>query len=283
MICAALIATALAAEPVETHIDGDPALFVRSAGKGKRTLVVIHGGPGTTHNHLEVMERLDGVRVVTWDQRGVGASEAPSDDDAWRLEDYIADVERVRVWTGSETIDVLGHSWGGIVAMAYATQHPNRLRSLVLVGSSGVTRDGNSRAGVAMGKRRQQLMDSGAMPDSPPEGLDPSCIDWWKTLATYYEDPRTFRADDLPGSCHPDVLSKTWRAVGQYDLRVGLAGLTAPTLLVFGSADPLRVNADTLTAALPTVTSPTWIEGCGHRPMHECPGAFFPLLDRFYQ
>ncbi len=280
MVCL-LIAAALAAEPVEARLDGEPALFVRSAGEG-RTLITAHGGPGMTHDHLEVLERLDELRVVSWDQRGVGRSETPTDDTAWGLADYVADLERVREWTGAETVDLLGHSWGGVVVMAYAATHPERVRTLVLVGSTGVTRDGHSRATTAIGRRRLQLTESSRMPETPPEGLDPSCVRWWQNIAIFYRDPESFTAHDLPGTCHPDVLTKTWDAVGQYDLRPGLAALKAPTLLIFGSVDPLRVNADTLAAALP-VAGPTWIEGCGHRPMHECPDQFFPLLEHFYE
>jgi proline iminopeptidase len=112
------------AEVREFALSGEEAdLLVRVAApeQSRRTLVTVHGGPGKSHEYLAVMERLTerGVTVVSYDQRGVGRSSGPAEASGYDLDAYVEDLERVRVGLGQDRIDLLGHSWGGIVAMAY--------------------------------------------------------------------------------------------------------------------------------------------------------------------
>lgn len=263
---------------------GDPALFVRSVGRGL-PLVVVHGGPGSSHDHLEVIEDMapEGYRIVSYDQRGVGRSE-PLTSGSWLdLEAHVRDLDRVRYWSGSTQIDVLGHSWGGIVASAYAAAHPDRVRSLVLVGSGGLSKADHLRGAEALRSRREALEASGAMPDTPPEGIEPGCRYLWRQLAASYADPRALGRNPAPvSSCHPELNYQTWRAVGGYDLTQAVAAITAPTLVLYGREDPQAINAEKIAELLPGATAPTWLEACGHQPMHECPSAFEAALDAFY-
>jgi pimeloyl-ACP methyl ester carboxylesterase len=73
--------------------------------------------------------------------RGTSASDAPKDPRAYRIEDYVADLEDLREHLGLESLDLLGHSHGGIVAMAWAAAHPSRVHRLVLVSTLARFRD----------------------------------------------------------------------------------------------------------------------------------------------
>lgn len=275
---------ACTAPPRQEALIGDPALFVRSVGRG-RPLVVVHGGPGSSHDHLEVIEAMapEGYRIVTYDQRGVGRS-APLGPDRWLdLDAHVRDLDRIRYWAGTAQIDVLGHSWGGIVAAAYAAAHPDRVRSLVLVGSGGLTKADHLRGAEALQARRAALEASGALPSAPPQRLDPSCRHVWRQLAASYADPSALGRSEAPlSSCHPELNYRTWRAVGGYDLIEPLAAATMPALVLYGRQDPQSINAARIAGALPGAQAPTWLEACGHQPMHECPEAFASALARFY-
>ena len=78
-----------------------------------------------------------GYRVVTYDQLGCGRSDRPKDPSLWRIERYVEEVETVRKAMGLGRIHLLGHSWGGWLAIEYALKYRKSLRSLVLSNTCG--------------------------------------------------------------------------------------------------------------------------------------------------
>ena len=72
---------------------------------------------------------------MVYDQRGTGRSEPYRADGSQTVETHVADLEALRAELGAEKVDLAGHSWGGYLAMAYATRHPERVAHMVLVGS----------------------------------------------------------------------------------------------------------------------------------------------------
>jgi proline-specific peptidase len=97
-------------------------------------LVCLHGGPGSGHYYLEPLEELaqDGRRVILYDQLGCGNSDVPQDLAIHTVGLYVEELDAIRKALGLETVHVLGHSWGGMLAMEYALTQPPGLRSLVL-------------------------------------------------------------------------------------------------------------------------------------------------------
>jgi len=112
---------------------------VRGSGTGT-PLVVANGGPGFDHSYLlcgDVWDRLAGGRkVVFYDQRGNGRSSELKEGQACGLAEQIDDLDALRAHLGFETIDLLGHSWGGYLVMAYAARHPDRIAHLMIVDSA---------------------------------------------------------------------------------------------------------------------------------------------------
>ena len=118
-----------------TTSDGRKLAFRRD---GSGQLLLCHpGGPGFSGATLGDLGGLaQDVELLVIDPRGTGASDPPPDDRAYRQEDYVADLEELLQELGAEQIDLLGHSHGGFVAMAYAAAHPKRVRRLVLVATA---------------------------------------------------------------------------------------------------------------------------------------------------
>lgn len=112
---------------------------VRGAGNGV-PLVVVNGGPGFDHSYLHVSDAWDLLamtrRVVFYDQRGNGRSPELESGQSCVLADQIEDLEAVRAHLGEEKIDLLGHSWGGYLVMAYAARHPEHVARLVICDSA---------------------------------------------------------------------------------------------------------------------------------------------------
>ena len=102
---------------------------------GKFPLLCLHGGPGATWHHMEPYQELaaEGRRVICYDQLGCGNSAIaePHDPAMWTTELYLAEVDAVRAELGLARCHVLGHSWGGMLGMAYAITKPAGLVSLL--------------------------------------------------------------------------------------------------------------------------------------------------------
>ena len=121
---------------------GESRLFVRDLGSG-HPVIVLHGGPDFDHSYL--VPELDGLaeqnRLVFYDQRGRGRSWSGEGPDSVTIDSEVEDLDRVRAWTGSTTVALLGHSWGGLLAMEYAIRHPERVSHLILEDASGMAWD----------------------------------------------------------------------------------------------------------------------------------------------
>jgi proline iminopeptidase len=109
------------------RIGNNPALKV----------LLLHGGPGGTHDYFEAFDSfLPAARVeyYYYDQLGSGRSDNPADPRMWDLDRFIDEVEQVRIALelGPDNFVLLGHSWGGILAMEYALKHGDALKGLVI-------------------------------------------------------------------------------------------------------------------------------------------------------
>jgi proline iminopeptidase len=101
-------------------------------------LLVLSGGPGTDSRYMQVGGALDELArsrsIVYFDQRGTAASSRSTGTET--IARYVEDLEAIRLDMSVPRIDLLGHSFGGYLAIAYAARHPARVRSLVLVDSA---------------------------------------------------------------------------------------------------------------------------------------------------
>ncbi len=118
----------------------DVQLYIRVAGKlqANNILIASNGGPGLSSHYMLNLESLSGedFAVATYDQRGIGRSSAPPMDPSnYTFAKYVDDLESVRKTVGVKKVHLLGHSWGGLVAMSYASVYPQQVRSIVLVNS----------------------------------------------------------------------------------------------------------------------------------------------------
>jgi len=103
----------------------------------KIKLLLLNGGPGATHEYFECMESFlpaEGIELVYYDQLGCGNSDNPKDTSMWSLPRYVEEVEQVRqaLKLDSSNFYLLGHSWGGILAMEYAQKYQRNLKGLII-------------------------------------------------------------------------------------------------------------------------------------------------------
>jgi proline iminopeptidase len=100
-------------------------------------VLLLHGGPGITHEYLEAFDSYlpdAGVEYYYYDQLGCGNSDHPDDESLWDLDRYVDEVEQVRtaLGLGRSNFVLYGQSWGGLLALEYALGHQEQLRGLVI-------------------------------------------------------------------------------------------------------------------------------------------------------
>lgn len=218
----------------------------------------------------QVSALRDGYRVITWDARGHGATRY--DEAAFDIWDLARDQVALLDHLGVEQAVLGGLSLGGEACLRAALLAPDRVRALVLCGtlagaSSPTVREGYERLAIA-------ARDGGALPelaDSLLELLveDPSARAHWAAK------PRVASAEA--------IFHSVACAFGRDDLTGRLAELTAPTLLLHGTADPLiaLVRAEWLAQELPGGSGVIAIDGAGHLPSLTHPAAVEAELRKF--
>ena len=101
----------------------------------KKPLLLLHGGPGSTHNYFEVLDDVakDGRAVIMYDQIGCGLSSTPSRPDLWTPEVWVDELVALREHLNLDEVHILGQSWGGMLAIQYAVNRkPKGVKSYIM-------------------------------------------------------------------------------------------------------------------------------------------------------
>jgi len=123
--------------PIETP-KGKFKVWTKQFGHNKRMkLLLLHGGPGATHEYFECFESFlpsEGIEFIYYDQLGSAYSDQPEDMDLWTVSRFVEEVEQVRQALGlnKDNFYLLGHSWGGILAIEYALKYQEFLKGLII-------------------------------------------------------------------------------------------------------------------------------------------------------
>ena len=243
--------------PIRTP-KGEFKVWTKRFGSNPRIkLLLLHGGPGATHEYFEALERHlggAGIELIYYDQLGSAYSDQPKDESLWTIERFVDEVEQVRQALGLTKDDfyLLGHSWGGILATEYALAHQEQLKGLVISDMMMSIPDYNRYASEVLAK-----------------GMDPAVVKEIQELERkgQYESPRymelllpNFYAKHF---CRlpewPDAVNRTFaklnkqvyvlmqgpsefRASGRlekWDRKADLGRITVPTLVVGAANDTM--------------------------------------------
>jgi proline iminopeptidase len=121
-----------------TTAKGTFNVWTKRVGNNPRVKVLLlHGGPGVTHEYYEVVDSFfpaAGVEYYFYDQLGSYYSDQPNDPELWELPRFVEEVEQVRQALELDHDDfyLLGNSWGGLLAMEYALKYPQHLKGLIV-------------------------------------------------------------------------------------------------------------------------------------------------------
>jgi len=219
---------------------------------GKLPLLVLHGGPGATHDYLEPLEALatTGRRVILYDQLGNGNSDKPHAPSLWTVELFVDEVSAVRQALRLDRIHLLGHSWGGMLAMEYALTRPAGLISLIVASSPAsmpqwVSEANRLRAELPAEVQRVLLKHEEAGTTDDPAyqeamfvfyrrhvcRLDPwpDCIN--RTFEKLAKNPEVYNTMNGPSEFHVIGTLRNWNIVNR------LKEIRFPTLVTSGRHD----------------------------------------------
>jgi proline iminopeptidase len=123
--------------PISTPAGPQQVWVKRVGNHPELRVLLLHGGPGSTHEYFEACDSwfpAAGIEYYYYDQLGSGFSDQPDDPSLWDLDRFVDEVEQVRRALGldRESFVLLGHSWGGILAIEYALRYQEHLRGLVV-------------------------------------------------------------------------------------------------------------------------------------------------------
>jgi proline iminopeptidase len=248
-------------------------------------VIVANGGPGLSHVYMlqnDVWTRLSHNRqIVFYDQRGTGKSKNVKPDAAWGMDAQVADMEAVRAKFGFQKFDLVGDSYGGLLAMAYAAAHPEHIEKLILSDSAAPAWKDIVRV----------------LPDVFPDVLE--------QIATREKNPTANAADQrirdhflmlfyseanrdayLTGvkdlESVPQVSAAVQKATRTLDLTPELPKFKFPTMVITGRFD---MNVAPLTAwniykAIPGAKFVVF-EKSGHLPSYEEPDKYVQVVEEF--
>jgi proline iminopeptidase len=100
-------------------------------------LLLLHGGPGATHEYFEPCDThlpAAGIEYYYYDQLGSHYSDQPNEPELWEIDRFVDELEQVRIALGLDASNffLLGHSWGGVLAIEYALRYQQRIKGLVI-------------------------------------------------------------------------------------------------------------------------------------------------------
>ncbi|HLN11862.1 MAG TPA: proline iminopeptidase-family hydrolase [bacterium] len=263
---------------------------------GKLPLLALHGGPGAAHDYLEPLGALadTGRRVIFYDQLGCGKSDKPHRPSLWAVSLFVAEVGAVRQALGLDRIHLLGQSWGGMLAMEYATTEPAGVASLTVASSPAsmpqwVEEANRLRADLPREVQETLLKHEAAGTTQDPAYEEamlvfyrrhvcrlepwPDCLN--RTFAQLAADPEVYHTMNGPSEFHVTGTLRNWSIVER------LGWIKTPTLVTSGRYDEATpAIAETVHRG---ISGSEWVlfEKSSHTAHLEEPERYLQVLDAF--
>lgn len=257
---------------------------VAEAGSGA-PLLLLHGFTGAKEDFVDFLDGFAdrGWHVVAPDLRGHGASDAPDDEAAYSLATMATDALALADELGWDRFDLLGHSMGGMVAQVMALHAPERLGSLVLMGTSHGTVQGvdPELAALAIDVVRSEGVERLMVLSAELDTRTPTAAD----VRVRAERPGYVEFGDRKmRACSPAMYAAmVTEMVGAHDRLDALRGLDRRTLVVVGEQDEAFFGpSERLAEAIPGATFEV-VGDAGHSPQFENPDRWWKVVRRFLE
>jgi proline iminopeptidase len=256
--------------------DVDLAYQAYGASSQATPVIIANGGPGLSHIYMiqnDVWTRISKSRqVVFYDQRGTGKSTRLSAGTSQEMNAQVADLEAVRAKFGFAKFDLVGDSYGGLLAMAYASAYPEHVEKLILSDSAAPAMKNIVRV------LPQVFPDMQQRTNDPQEQLR----NHFRMLFYSEEKRDAYLAGAKDLGSNPEVAAAVSRAISKVDFTVELPKFNFPTMVITGRYD---MNVAPLTAwniykAIPGAKFVVFAKS-GHLPSYEEPDKYVQVVNEF--
>ncbi|ELR68434.1 hydrolase [Fulvivirga imtechensis AK7] len=266
-------------------------VFYKTMGSGE-PMIVIHGGPVLDHSyflpHFETLAQNH--RLIFYDQRACGRSSLEIDSATMSIAGFTDDIEQLRKALNLEKVDILGHSWGGLLAMHYAINYPENIDHLILSNSMPASTDGWQQEEAQLAARitredsleRANIMASEEMQQRKASAIKKLMMLSFKTQfhdKSKLDSLNIYIPDDfMQRSAKFSHLGKDLMSFNLYD---DLRQLNMSTLIIYGKDEPAAsLSGKELEKIIPG-SKLVVIENSGHFPFVEQPEAYFGQINSF--
>ncbi|MCE7993367.1 MAG: alpha/beta fold hydrolase [Roseivirga sp.] len=216
----------------------------------RKAIVMVHGGPVMDHSYFipHLDELAKEYQLFFYDQRAAGRSSIEVDSAFMNLAGFVEDIEQLRKKFGFKKINLLGHSWGGLISMKYAIKYAGNLDHLILSGSMAPSVKDWETETSEIGKRvtpeetreREALLASGALGAEDPreavrklllQSFRPQMYDRANLDSLKLYVPIDFmKRNQVYAMLRPDMAS--------FNLYPEMERITCPTLMIYGETEP---------------------------------------------
>jgi proline iminopeptidase len=274
-------------------VPGGQVWFRIVGAPAKTPIILVHGGPGGTHDYFEPLLALAEDRpVLVYDQLGSGRSDRPDDPSLWRVPRFVEELEAVRARAGWSKVILLGHSFGGVIAAEYARHHPAHVHAIVLVSPFySVSRwDRDVRALIATLSPAAQAAIARHEASGTFEHPD------YRAAVTEFQRRYLCRLDPPPESMKRteegvsrSVYQTLWGPsdffvtgrLTNWERGAQIATLPQPMLITCGRSDQCTPESTGHLAKLNPLASFAVFDDCAHVTFLENPGAFLRVVGEF--
>jgi proline iminopeptidase len=268
------------------------SLYYEIKGEGSPVLL-LSGGPGVSSQQVgRLRDSLSQkYKAILFDQRGTGQSHASQlDSTTINLKQSVQDIATLLKELKLNKVTIVGHSWGAMLAVSFAIEHPSQINKLVLVGSGPLAfsdyeiqaQNVYARASRAEKEYMDRLDDS--MKVSPSRSLGMARAKQFVRFITYdatrtdsiFEEVRKGGSSPIMSALIFQDLQKT-----NYNVKNKIGSIKLPTLVICGRQDPIGIFPSIYLKELNNNFTLVWIEKSGHFPWLEQPASFYPQVFRF--
>jgi proline iminopeptidase len=257
-------------------------------------LILINGGPGrSSDSFTELAQKISqlGIQVILFDQRGTGRSKLNEvSEKTVSLSIMVEDLEKLRQHLGLEKMSILGHSFGGMYAMKYASTYSEHVKSLILSASGGIDLSWQEYANTNMLSRLSMEKRAEYKFWTSPQEIqkDPAKarLEALRVLLPAYLYDQSYLPQIEEALLKPeytsfDINGLVWKSMGhgKYNLSGAFRNFKAPTLIIdcrqdfLGEAVPISIHNEILASQL------EFINECSHYPWIEKPQRYFKLIE----
>jgi proline iminopeptidase len=267
------------------------SLYYKIIGKGE-PLVVLHGGPGFDHNSvIQLNELADEFQVIFYDQRGSGNSSGTIDSASITVKNFVEDLEGLRRQLSLGKINLFGFSWGATLAMYYGIKYPGNLKSLIIAGTGGASKEYFNEYFLNLQSRttkddKRALGEMEKLESFKRQETEIIQKYWRIIMKPFFMDTSMVNEVDLTFGKNTlknqaDIGKFLMDDLGDYNISNELSVINCPVLIIHGTYDPFpaegayKVHGQLISSKL------VIMEDAGHFIFIDARDRFFDLVRNF--